>query len=243
MNGPEVRARLSLDSSQFNASIEGANKKVAKMFGKGFGAGRGSMLAFAGISEAIEESNGSFKQFAKNMTATGVMAAGIIGMAKAWEFLSNTIKEVDDNLKEFGAKGKFGTFLWTLGIGKLEVDKMKEQERADNRKEDAIRRAAKAIRGPDAEERVLRWMRENKVGENEDLRIAERLRMEQAKDATSNNRLKDVDSLTKIGLNTAYAGGVEYAQRTALNTEQMVQLLRDFVSGKLSIVNGVSVAQ
>jgi hypothetical protein len=244
MNGPEVRARLSLDSSQFNASIEGANKKVAKIFGKGFGAGRGSMLAFAGISEAIEESNGSFKQFTKNMAATGIMAAGIIGIAKAWEFLGNTFKEVDANLKEFGAKGKFGTFLWTLGIGGLEFDKMKQQENADKDRQDSISRAAKALKGPDAEERVLRWMRANKVTAQEDSRIAERLRMEQEKDAAKSIRGETrVDQYARVGLGVAYGGAVDFARRTADNTSAMVQLLQDFVSGRLTVVNGVPAAQ
>jgi hypothetical protein len=124
----------------------------------------------------------------------------------------------------------------------LQKDKDKQQELLERNRSDAITRAAKAIKGPDAEERVLRWMRANKVGENEDVRIAERLRMEQAQDAIK-HRPTGVDSLTQIGLNTAYAGGVEYAQRTANSTEQIFQLLRDFVGGRLGVVNNVSVAQ
>jgi hypothetical protein len=244
MSGPEIKARLSLDSSQFSAGIDGANKKAAKVFGKGFGVGRTGFMAFDAISTAIEESNGSFKQFSKNMAATGAMAAGVIGIAKAWEFLSNTIKEVDANLKDFNAKGKFGTFLWTLGIGGLEVDKAKRQESADNRKQDAIARAAKAIKGPDAEERVLRWMRANKVGENEDVRIAERLRMEQDADSTKSIR-SDVktDQFARVGLGVAYNGGMDFARRTADNTASMVQLLEAFVAGRLTVVNGMPAAQ
>jgi hypothetical protein len=218
-----VKTKLTVDSSQFNAAIEGANNKVAKIFGKGFGAGHGSMLAFAGISEAIEASNGSFKQFSKNMAATGAMAAGVIGIAKAWEFLSTTIAEVNTNLKEFNAKAKFGTFLWTLGIGGLEIDQAKRQEAADTRKQDAISRAAKAIKGPSAEERVIRWMRANKVGENEDLRIADRLRMEQASDVDV--KKKSSDQFAKIGLGIGYGAGMDFAQETARNTLSTVQAI------------------
>jgi hypothetical protein len=225
MSGPEIKARLSLDSSQFSAGIDGANKKAAKVFGKGFGVGKTGFMAFDAISTAIEESNGSFKQFSKNMAATGAMAAGVIGIAKAWEFLSDTIKEVDANLKDFNAKGKFGTFLWTLGIGGLEIDKAKRQEAADNRKQDAIARAAKAIKGPDAEERVLRWMRDprNKVGENDDVKIAERLRMEQAGDIDV--KRKPSDQFAKIGLGIGYGSGMDFAQETAKNTLSTYQAI------------------
>jgi hypothetical protein len=240
----EVKTKITVDSSQFNASIEGANKKAAKVFGKGFGVGRTGFMAFDAISTAIDGSNGSFKQFSKNMAATGAMAVGVIGIAKAWEFLSTTIGEVDTNLKEFNAKAKFGTFLWTLGIGGLEIDQAKRQEAADNRKADAIARAAKAIKGPSAEERVLRWMRENKVGENDDNRIAERLRMEQAKDAEKSIRGDvKVDQFARVGLGVAYGGGLDFARRTAENTSSMVQLLQDFVAGRLTVVNGLPAAE
>jgi hypothetical protein len=227
MSGPEIKARLSLDSSQFSAGIDGANKKAAKIFGKGFGVGKTGFMAFDAISTAIEESNGSFKQFSKNMAATGAMAAGVIGIAKAWEFLSNTIKEVDANLKDFNAKGKFGTFLWTLGIGGLEIDKAKRQEAADNQKQDAIARAAKAIKGPDAEERVLRWMRANNVGQNEDVRIAERLRMEQGVDDRQKQREQIMGAGSRsLGLNVGLGNGVvDYFRSVADNTLETVNLL------------------
>jgi hypothetical protein len=178
------------------------------------------------------------------MAATGAMAVGVIGIAKAFTFLTDTIADVKKNLSEFGwqDKGFFGTLGWTWGVGGLQKDKDKQQDLLERNRSDAISRASKAIKGPDAEERVLRWMRANKVGENEDVRIAERLRMEQAQDAIK-HRPTGVDSLTQIGLNTAYSGGVEYAQRTANSTEQIFQLLRDFVGGRLGVVNNVAVAQ
>jgi hypothetical protein len=262
-----VTAQLALDTSNFTVGLSSAEAKLAKFGAKMTGASGGFKafnMLLGGWGYAIEEADGKASSLFKTLGRAALTAGLVYGVTKSFEALGEAIEDVQNKYTKLGFEkpnglrllasslfnaGPFTQLLpdtWREAIagkimGPLKTDPFAQARMKTDKAEESARAVIKAETPLTVEEKLRNFILQNPTSTV--LQRTEEFRRLKALDEASTSRMKETDSLTRIGLNTAYAGGVEYAQRTANATEQAVQLLRDFISGKLSVVNGVSVAQ
>jgi hypothetical protein len=241
MNGPEVRARLSLDSSQFTKGIEGANSKLSR-FASGLSGMGGGFRGFAAINEAIAASNGSAKSFLTSLIGVASIAGPLAAIAAIMKGMAASAESSAASFDSFGRggnnKGIFGSewldkyerLMWLFTPKWAGGDFFMPMPNADTRRgrqvseqDEAIKRAAAGIKGQSVEQRIREWMDKEGVSPREANRIKDRMLMEQAADADI--RRKGGDSYAKIGLGIGYGSGMDFAQETAKNTLSTVQAL------------------
>ncbi len=265
-----VTAQLALDTSNFTVGLSSAEAKLAKFGAKMTGASGGFKafnMLLGGWGYAIEEADGKASNLFKTLGRAALTAGLVYGVTKSFEALGEAIEDVQNKYTKLGFEKPNGLRLLASGIVNfglnsgpftqllpdtwreaitskitgLKADPFAQARMKTDKAEESARAVIKAETPLTVEEKLRNFILKNPTSTV--LQRTEEFRRLKALDEASTSRMKETDSLTRIGLNTAYAGGVEYAQRTANATEQAVQLLRDFISGKLSVVNGVSVAQ
>ncbi len=241
----EVKTKLTVDSSQFNAAIAGADSKLAR-FASGLSGMGGGFRLFGAVSEALNASGKSASGFVTSLAGVAAIAgplAIIAGLLKGMAASAASSAESFDSFGRGGQnKGIFGsewldkyerlmwlfTPKWAGGDFFMPLpnrDVLEGRKRTNQM--DAINRAKAGINGQSAEQRVLEWMNKEKVGYRESNRIKDRLMMEQGVDDWQKQREQIMGAGSRsLGLNIGLGNGVgDYFRSVADNTLETVNLL------------------